>query len=77
MNHFASMETLSYLHKKYKDKIIEFLQGYFEPYYEINTEDPRIIFTSGRYEYKNKGYDTMIEALCKTQQSPQKRREQK
>jgi len=65
MNHFASMETLSYLHKKYKDKIIEFLQGYFEPYYEINTEDPRIIFTSGRYEYKNKGYDTMIEALAK------------
>ncbi|MBU4299874.1 MAG: glycogen/starch synthase [Nanoarchaeota archaeon] len=65
MSRFASMETLSYLHKRYKDKIIEFLQGYFEPYYAINTEDPRIIFTSGRYEFKNKGYDTMIDALAK------------
>ncbi|VVB60605.1 Glycogen synthase [uncultured archaeon] len=65
MAKFASMETLSYLHKRYKDKIIEFLQGYFEPYYSINTEDPRIMFTSGRYEFKNKGYDIMIESLAK------------
>lgn len=65
MARFASMETLSYLHKRYKDKIIEFLHGYFEPYYYINTEDPRIIFTSGRYEFKNKGYDVLIEALAK------------
>jgi len=65
MARFESMETLSYLHKRYKDKVIEFLRGYFEPYYTINTEDPRIIFISGRYEYKNKGYDTMIDALAK------------
>ncbi len=62
---FEPMETLSYLHKRYKDKILEFLCGYFEPYYPINTEDPRILFTSGRYEYKNKGYDVFIEALAK------------
>ena len=64
MSRFASMETLSYLHKRYKDKIIDFIHGYFEPYYCVNTEDPRIIFTSGRYEYTNKGYDVMIESLA-------------
>lgn len=65
LEHFASMETLSYMHVQNKEKIIEFLQGYFEPYYSLNLDDPRIMFTSGRYEYRNKGYDMFIDALGK------------
>jgi len=68
MEKFPAMEELSYLHKKYKKKLVEFLQAYFTPYYRINTNDPRIIFISGRYEFKNKGLDVLIEALGKANQ---------
>jgi len=33
---FPSMEECIYLHHKYKQKILDFLLGYFKPYYEIN-----------------------------------------
>jgi len=68
MEKFPPMEELSYLHKKYKKKLIDFLQAYFTPYYKINTNDPRIIFISGRYEFRNKGIDILIEALGKANQ---------
>ena len=59
-----SMEEISYQHKKYKDRIKEFLAAYFRPYYGVNLEeDPRVLFISGRYEFGNKGIDVFIEAL--------------
>ncbi len=61
---FPSLEELSYQHTKKKENVKEFLQAYFEPYYDIDLEhDPRILFTSGRYEFHNKGTDVLIEAL--------------
>jgi glycogen(starch) synthase len=63
---FPSLEELSYQHKKKKDHMKEFLRAYFEPYYDVNLEDdPRILFTSGRYEFHNKGIDIFIDALSK------------
>jgi glycogen(starch) synthase len=61
---FPSLEELSYLHKKKKTEVKEFLRAYFEPYYDIDLEhDPRILFISGRYEVHNKGVDLLIDAL--------------
>ncbi len=62
---YPSMEECIYLHRKYKEKIMDFLSGYFKPYYEINLKDPRIMFISGRYEVRNKGIDMFIQSLGK------------
>ncbi len=61
---YPSLEELSYNHTEKKEDIKKFLQAYFEPYYDVNLEnDPRILFTSGRYEFHNKGIDLLIDAL--------------
>ncbi|MCK5342021.1 MAG: glycosyltransferase, partial [Candidatus Heimdallarchaeota archaeon] len=63
MKNYPAMEKLSYRHKIEKDKVLSFLSAYFEPYYNVNLKDPRIIMISGRYEYHNKGLDVFIDAL--------------
>ncbi len=63
---YPSLEELSYNHKKKKKEFKDFLQAFFEPYYDVNLEDdPRIIYTSGRYEFHNKGFDLLIDALSR------------
>jgi glycogen(starch) synthase len=64
VSEYPSLEELSYNHKKKKEEMKEFLQAYFEPYYDVGLEDdPRIMFISGRYEFHNKGLDLFIDAL--------------
>ncbi|NOR85744.1 hypothetical protein GQ473_06520 [archaeon] len=65
---YPSMEDLSYVHKKYKMKITNFLRAYFRPFYDVNLVDPRIMFISGRYEYHNKGADMFTESLGRLNQ---------
>lgn len=61
---FPSLEELSYQHKKKKKQMKQFLRAYFKPYYDVDLEnDPRILFISGRYEFRNKGIDLFIDAL--------------
>ncbi len=63
---FPSLEELSYQHKEKKETVKKFLRAYFKPYYDVDLDnDPRILFTSGRYEYHNKGLDVFVEALSK------------
>ncbi len=45
-------------------KISEFVRAFFYPYYELNEVD-LIVLTSGRYEFKNKGFDLFITSLAK------------
>ncbi len=68
---YPSLEELSVNHTEQKEEVIDFLRAYFEPYYSVDLdEDPRIFFTSGRYEYHNKGYDVLIEALAEVNERP-------
>jgi glycogen(starch) synthase len=60
---FPTMEEFVIFHRKYKKKIKDFLNAYFGPYYEPNLWDCMIFFTSGRYEFRNKGFDVFIDAL--------------
>ena len=66
---FPSLEELSYEHTKKKEHVKEFLRAYFKPYYDVDLEgDPRILYTSGRYEFHNKGLDVFIDALSRVNQ---------
>jgi glycogen(starch) synthase len=53
------------LHTKYKDRINEFVMGHFFQSQPFNLEKTLYFFTSGRYEYSNKGYDLTLEALAR------------
>lgn len=66
---FPSLEELSYEHTRKKEHVKEFLRAYFKPYYDVDLEnDPRILYTSGRYEFHNKGLDVFIDALSRLNQ---------
>lgn len=50
-------------HEVFKDKIHEFVIGHFFNSYDFDLDNTLYFFTSGRYEYRNKGYDITLEAL--------------
>jgi len=61
---YPTMEELSYLHKKFKGELMKFIKAFFQPYYNLKlSQDPRLFFISGRYEFHNKGIDIFIESL--------------
>lgn len=51
------------LHSIYKDQIHRFVMGHFFQSYSFNLDKTIYLFTSGRYEFKNKGFDLTLEAL--------------
>ncbi|OGI12155.1 hypothetical protein A3K64_02365 [Candidatus Micrarchaeota archaeon RBG_16_36_9] len=69
---FPTMEEFALLHRKYREKMKNFLSAYFNPYYKTDLWDSMIFFTSGRYEMRNKGYDVFIDALGKLNESMKK-----
>ena len=66
---FAAPHEFQYLHQKYKEKINEFVMGHFFPSYTFDLDNTLYLFTSGRYEYRNKGMDLFIEALWRLNQA--------
>ncbi|MEQ9454353.1 MAG: glycosyltransferase [Phycisphaeraceae bacterium] len=62
---FAALHEFQNLHAAYKDKIHEFTIGHFFPSYSFDLDTTLYFFTSGRYEYRNKGMDVTIEALAR------------
>jgi glycogen(starch) synthase len=51
-------------HQQHRSKIDTFVKSFFTPSYQIKTEKTLYFFTSGRYEYHNKGFNVTIEALA-------------
>lgn len=62
---FAAIHEFQNMHRIYKEKIHEFVVGHFFPSYSFDLDKTLYFFTSGRYEYKNKGMDLTIEALAR------------
>ena len=60
---FAATHEFQNLHVKYKQKINQFVMGHFFQSYSWDLDNTLYFFTSGRYEFKNKGYDLTLEAL--------------
>lgn len=62
---FTALHEFQNLHLKYKEAIHEFIMGHFFKNYHFDLDKTLYFFTSGRYEYKNKGYDLTLEALAR------------
>jgi len=68
IHRFAALHEFQNLHRQYKEVINEFVMGHFFPAYNFDLDRTIYIFTSGRYEYGNKGMDLFIEALYQVNQ---------
>ncbi len=62
---FIASHEFQNLHLEYKEKIHEFVMGHFFQSYSFDLDKTLYFFTSGRYEYKNKGFDLTLEALAR------------
>ncbi len=62
---FERLHQLQIMHRQFKERIHRFTIGHFFPSYTFDLEETLYFFTSGRYEYKNKGMDLTIEALAR------------
>lgn len=62
---FAAVHEFQNLHRVYKQKINQFTMGHFFPSYSFDLDKTLYFYTSGRYEYRNKGMDLTIEALAR------------
>lgn len=65
INRFDDVHELQNLHLKYKTKINDFIMGHFFNNYTFDLDNTMYFFTSGRYEFVNKGYDLTLEALSR------------
>ncbi|HWP39747.1 MAG TPA: glycosyltransferase [Tepidisphaeraceae bacterium] len=66
---FAALHEFQNLHRQFKEKIHEFVMGHFFPAYAFDLEHTLYVFTSGRYEYRNKGLDMFIESMYRLNQA--------
>ncbi|MEX2213455.1 MAG: glycosyltransferase [Phycisphaeraceae bacterium] len=65
ISRFEKLHEMQNLHRIYKEKVHEFTMGHFFPSYTFDLDRTLYFFTSGRYEYRNKGLDLTIEALAR------------
>jgi len=60
---FAAPYEFQNLHRRCKQLIHEFVMGHFFSSYTFDLDRTLYLFCAGRYEYRNKGFDVVIEAL--------------
>ncbi len=63
LDKFPTFEEITIKHRIQRDRIREFLQYFFFPYYTFDLEQTLIYFIASRYEFKNKGIDITIKSL--------------
>ena len=62
---FAAIHEFQNLHQRFKQRIHEFTMSHFFPSYTFDLDNTLYFYTSGRYEYRNKGMDLTVEALAR------------
>jgi glycogen(starch) synthase len=62
---FEVLHHIQNMHSEFKGKIHDFIMGHFFQSYSFELDKTIYFFTSGRYEYHNKGYDLTLEALAR------------
>ncbi len=69
---FETLYEFQNLHSEHKEQIHRFVMGHFFPSYSFDLDKTVYFFTSGRFEYKNKGFDLTLEALSHLNEELQK-----
>lgn len=62
---FSVLHEVQNLHHKHKHTLEQFIMGHFFQSYSFDLSKTLYFFTSGRFEYLNKGYDLTLEALAR------------
>ncbi len=65
VSRYEALHEFQNLHLTYKKKIQDFIKGHFFPSYSFDLDKTLYFFTSGRFEFKNKGFDLTLEALAR------------
>lgn len=60
---YLALHELQQLHAENRSQLHDFTMGYFFPSYSFDLEQTLYFFTSGRFEFANKGMDLTLEAL--------------
>jgi glycogen(starch) synthase len=60
---FDVQHEVQVIHQEYKEEIHQFVMGHFFQSYSFNLDKTLYFFTSGRYEYVNKGFDLTLQSL--------------
>jgi glycogen(starch) synthase len=68
LTRFHALHEFQNLHAQFKQRIHQFVMGHFFPSYTFDLDRTLYVFTSGRYEYKNKGMDLFLEVLNRLNQ---------
>ncbi len=63
IHRFEVLHEVQNLHTQYKDSIHQFVMSHFFNSYSFDLDKTIYFFTSGRFEFKNKGFDLTLEAL--------------
>jgi len=69
---FHVLHEFQNLHQKYKDEIHQFVMGHFFNNYTFDLDETLYFFTSGRFEFRNKGFGLTLEALARLNYMMQK-----
>ncbi|MFO8014678.1 MAG: glycosyltransferase [Phycisphaerae bacterium] len=62
---FTAMHEFQNLHQAFKEKIHRFVMAHFFPSYTFDLDTTLYVFSAGRYEPRNKGYDLVVRAMAR------------
>ncbi|MFG0260621.1 MAG: glycosyltransferase, partial [Phycisphaerales bacterium JB041] len=65
IEHYNVGHEFQTLHAQFKEQIHEFVMGHFFPSYSFDLEKTMYMFTSGRFEPRNKGFDLCLEGCAR------------
>jgi glycogen synthase len=62
---FYAAHQMQFWHAEYKERIHQFVMGHFFPSYAFDLDQAIYVFTSGRFEPRNKGFDLCLETMAR------------
>jgi glycogen(starch) synthase len=62
---YSAFHEFQNLHQEYKEKIHQFSMAHFFSSYTFELDNTLYFFTSGRFEFRNKGFGLTLEALAR------------
>ncbi len=68
IDRFSAYHEVQNRHMEFKERIHRFVMGHFFHSYSFDLDKTLYFFTSGRFEFHNKGYDITLEAINKLNQ---------